>query len=139
MRRDEESRGDEHERREDPELGEGETVAVGGAGAVVGTPAFASPEQLRDEELDIRSDIYSLGATLHYLLTGRAPFEAANLVSLMSRSSRTSPTRLGISGLRFRKGWMDAPRCWTFRHLAGREESPQRARTSPVTETGPTS
>ena len=40
----------------------------------IGTPAFASPEQLNARPLDIRSDIYSLGATLWYLLTGHTPF-----------------------------------------------------------------
>ncbi|MBV9272573.1 MAG: protein kinase [Verrucomicrobia bacterium] len=40
----------------------------------IGSPAFASPEQCETKELDIRSDIYSLGATLWYLLSGRPPF-----------------------------------------------------------------
>jgi serine/threonine protein kinase/Tfp pilus assembly protein PilF len=43
-------------------------------GGFVGTPAFASPEQLNAGPVDIRADIYSLGATLWYLLTGRMPF-----------------------------------------------------------------
>jgi eukaryotic-like serine/threonine-protein kinase len=42
-------------------------------GGFIGTPAFASPEQLNAQPLDIRSDIYSLGATLWYLLTGHMP------------------------------------------------------------------
>jgi serine/threonine protein kinase len=40
----------------------------------VGTPQYASPEQLEEREIDIRSDIYSLGATLYYLVSGRPPF-----------------------------------------------------------------
>ncbi|HXA09333.1 MAG TPA: protein kinase [Chthoniobacterales bacterium] len=43
-------------------------------GGFVGTPAFASPEQLRDAPVDVRSDIYSLGAMLWYLLSGHRPF-----------------------------------------------------------------
>jgi len=51
-------------------------------GTFLGTPAFASPEQLRADDLDVRSDIYSVGATLYYLLTGRAPFEETNVLKL---------------------------------------------------------
>jgi len=54
------------------------------AGQVLGTPAFASPEQLRGVELDVRSDIYSVGVTLFYLLTGETPFRGANLVQLLA-------------------------------------------------------
>src|SRR4029079_7929780 len=40
----------------------------------VGTPAFASPEQFEHSTLDVRSDIYSLGETLWFALTGKTPF-----------------------------------------------------------------
>lgn len=53
-------------------------------GTFVGTPVFSSPEQLRGDELTVRSDIYSLGVTLYYLLTGKKPFEAPSLVQLLA-------------------------------------------------------
>ena len=43
-------------------------------GGFVGTPAFASPEQFSSATLDVRSDVYSLGLTLWFALTGRTPF-----------------------------------------------------------------
>jgi TolB-like protein/Flp pilus assembly protein TadD len=45
----------------------------------VGTPAFASPEQFEDSALDVRSDIYSLGVTLWFALTGKKPFTGHNV------------------------------------------------------------
>ena len=46
----------------------------------VGTPAFASPEQFEHSALDVRSDIYSLGETLWFALTGKTPFAGRTLV-----------------------------------------------------------
>src|SRR6516162_4877796 len=45
----------------------------------VGTPAFASPEQIAHSTLDVRSDIYSLGETLCFALTGKTPFAGRTL------------------------------------------------------------
>jgi len=54
-------------------------------GTFLGTPAYASPEQLRGEPLDHRSDIYAIGVTLYYLLTGEVPFAADNMIQLLAR------------------------------------------------------
>src|SRR6201984_3205080 len=54
------------------------------SGGFVGTPHFASPEQLEERDIDIRSDIYSLGATLYYMLTGRPPY-SGSVAQIMSQ------------------------------------------------------
>jgi eukaryotic-like serine/threonine-protein kinase len=56
------------------------------------TPAYASPEQLRGETLDVRADIYSVGATLYELITGRRPFAGADLMSLLMAVANDQPT-----------------------------------------------
>jgi serine/threonine protein kinase/TPR repeat protein len=53
-------------------------------GGFVGTPHFASPEQLEERDIDIRSDIYSLGATLYYMISGRPPY-AGSVAQIMSQ------------------------------------------------------
>ncbi|MHC4089306.1 MAG: protein kinase domain-containing protein [Planctomycetota bacterium] len=63
-------------------------------GMIMGTPAFASPEQLRGDELDVRADVYSVGATLFTLLTNRAPFEGDNAVQVVANAVNQDPTPL---------------------------------------------
>ena len=54
-----------------------------GSGDLIGTPHYMSPEQCKAEELDARSDLYSLGATYFALLVGRAPYEEDNPLQVM--------------------------------------------------------
>ena len=49
-------------------------VSLTQTGTFMGTPSYASPEQIRGAKADARTDIYSVGATLFYVLTGRTPF-----------------------------------------------------------------
>lgn len=59
-------------------------TALTATGTFLGTPAFCAPEQLRGEELNAKSDMYSVGATLFYLLTGHTPFQSKNVVALIA-------------------------------------------------------
>jgi serine/threonine-protein kinase len=54
-------------------------------GVVMGTPYFMSPEQLRGEPLDGRSDLFSLGVLLYNLVTGTRPFEGVELAAIASQ------------------------------------------------------
>ena len=57
-------------------------------GGFVGTPAFASPEQFARQTVDARSDLYSLGVTLWYALTGKAPFTGRTLEEVSHHPGR---------------------------------------------------
>ncbi|MBY0513282.1 MAG: serine/threonine protein kinase, partial [Gemmataceae bacterium] len=64
-------------------------------GFVIGTPDFLAPEQARDPgSVDIRADIYALGATLFYILTGKVPFEGATPTEKLLKHHTEPPPRL---------------------------------------------
>jgi WD40 repeat protein/serine/threonine protein kinase len=61
-------------------------------GKVVGTPDFLAPEQARDSrQADIRSDLYSLGCTFYFLLTGQPPFQGTSLTDVLLKHQMETP------------------------------------------------
>jgi eukaryotic-like serine/threonine-protein kinase len=62
------------------------------AGSFLGTPSYASPEQVRGRELDFRSDIYSVGALLYALLTGKPPFVGSQAGEVLAKIVAEEPT-----------------------------------------------
>jgi len=76
-------------------LAAGARSALGQQDEIWGTPYYVSPERLLREPEDIRSDIYSLGATLYHALAGRPPFEAETAEEVARRhiSDRSPPLR----------------------------------------------
>jgi serine/threonine protein kinase len=76
-------------------LAAGARSALGQQDEIWGTPYYVSPERLLREPEDIRSDIYSLGATLYHAIAGRPPFEADTAEEVAKRhiSDRPPPLR----------------------------------------------
>ena len=63
-------------------------------GAVMGTAGYMSPEQVRGEDVDQRSDIFSLGTVLYECLTGTAPFKRASSVETMNAILTEEPAEI---------------------------------------------
>ncbi len=79
---------------------EGSTLTQ--AGQLLGTPDYMAPEQIDDpRRADIRSDLYSLGATLFFLVTGTIPFPGASLMRKLAQRLGGPPS--------LRERWPDAP------------------------------
>ena len=74
----------------------GDSHGLTESGAVMGTPAYMSPEQARGEarRLDRRSDVYSLGATMYDVLCGKPPFEDQTVLNILLKVMNEPPSPL---------------------------------------------
>jgi serine/threonine protein kinase len=73
-----------------------DTLPVKRADTLMGTPDYISPEQALGHMVDIRSDVYSLGITLFYLLTNRLPFVADSVLALALQHVHEAPPSLAL-------------------------------------------
>ena len=63
-------------------------------GMILGTPPYMSSERaagMRGDQLDARSDVYSLGVVVYEMLTGRVPFQADTAISCLDKHRREAP------------------------------------------------
>ena len=73
-----------------------ELTTVTKSGAVIGTVAYMSPEQLRGKSVDHRSDIFSVGAILYEMLTGRRAFRGETEVDTITAVLRENPPEIDL-------------------------------------------
>jgi TolB-like protein len=74
------------------------SIAATETGAILGTVGYMSPEQVRGEATDARSDLFALGAILHELLTGKRAFHGATYVETLHAILNEEPAPLAASG-----------------------------------------
>ena len=70
------------------------TKGITGAGVMIGTPEYMSPEQVEGKELDQRSDIWSLGVVLYEMLTGQLPFKSEQMQGIVYSILNKKPASL---------------------------------------------
>jgi pentatricopeptide repeat protein len=68
-----------------------ESKGITGAGVMIGTPEYMSPEQVEGKEIDQRTDIYSLGVILYEMVTGRVPFEGDTALTIAVKQKTEVP------------------------------------------------
>lgn len=73
--------------------GPSDTSNLTRTGVIMGTPSYMSPEQARGRHVDPRADVYSVGACLYFMVTGRRPFDSDDPTSTISMVLTEDPVR----------------------------------------------
>jgi eukaryotic-like serine/threonine-protein kinase len=77
-------------------------------GQTMGTVRYMSPEQVRGQDVDLRTDLYSLGATLYESLTGDTPFDGSTHFEIMTKHLTEVPKRPSLAGIEVPEAVEDA-------------------------------
>ncbi|WP_231845921.1 serine/threonine-protein kinase [Rhodopirellula baltica] len=64
------------------------------SGVIAGTPQYMSPEQAHGDSIDHRSDLFSLGSVIHFMLSGRSPFRSETTMGVLNRIGNDQPRSL---------------------------------------------
>lgn len=73
--------------------GGGERTHLTKTGVIMGTPSYMAPEQARGKQVDHRADVYSVGACLYFMITGKRPFDSDDPTSTISMVLTQDPQR----------------------------------------------
>ena len=77
------------------QVSEGEVSERTAAGTIMGTPHYMSPEQANGGKIDARSDLWAVGVILYQMLTGKRPFAADSIATLLLRITQETPKPVG--------------------------------------------
>ncbi|HTL53442.1 MAG TPA: protein kinase [Planctomycetota bacterium] len=101
-----------------------ENLRITERGKAMGTPHFMAPEQARGKrDLDVRSDIYSLGATIYYLLAGRTPYNGNSAFEIVSQLASEPPPPLASHRADLSQSCLFIIECMMSRELEDRPQS----------------
>jgi serine/threonine protein kinase len=82
-----------------PSITQDDKTALTVAGQIMGTAQYMSPEQSRGQQLDARTDIWSLGAVLYEMVSGKSPFAGPTMSDTMASVLTRDPTPLSAAGI----------------------------------------